>query len=54
VVSAPKLPDDVPWRIWQFSGKGHVRGIKGLVDQNVFNGDLETFEAFIHSRRGVD
>lgn len=29
------------WSVWQFSEKGYVNGIKGHVDLNVFNGDLE-------------
>jgi lysozyme len=29
------------WTVWQFSEKGKVNGIKGLVDLNIFNGDLE-------------
>lgn len=29
------------WAMWQFSEKGRVKGIKGLVDLNVFNGDLQ-------------
>lgn len=29
------------WTMWQFSEKGRVKGIKGYVDLNVFNGDLQ-------------
>lgn len=28
------------WRFWQFSEKGHVDGVPGYVDMNVFNGSL--------------
>lgn len=31
------------WHIWQFTEKGYARGIKGDVDVNIFNGDLEDF-----------
>ncbi len=31
------------WNIWQFTEKGYARGIKGDVDVNIFNGDLEDF-----------
>ncbi|UIR56723.1 glycoside hydrolase family 25 protein [Sphingobacterium sp. SRCM116780] len=32
------------WDFWQFSEKGTVRGIKGNVDLNIFNGDIEELE----------
>jgi len=32
------------WDFWQFSEKGTVRGIKGPVDLNIFNGDIEALE----------
>lgn len=32
------------WHIWQFTEKGLVKGIKGNVDINVFNGGREEFE----------
>ncbi|WP_099365553.1 glycoside hydrolase family 25 protein [Sphingobacterium sp. 1.A.4] len=32
------------WNIWQFSEKGTVNGIKGPVDLNMFNGDIEELE----------
>ena len=31
------------WIIWQHSQKGHVNGIEGYVDFNVFNGDSSAF-----------
>lgn len=31
------------WAIWQFTEKGYAKGIKGEVDVNIFNGDLEDF-----------
>ena len=30
-----------PWTFWQHSDRGHVDGIKGEVDVNVFNGSYE-------------
>lgn len=32
------------WNFWQFSEKGTVRGIKGNVDLNIFNGNIEELE----------
>ncbi|MEI9892603.1 MAG: GH25 family lysozyme [Chthoniobacter sp.] len=48
VVTSPQLSDHAPWRLWQFSEKGRVPGISGFVDQNVFHGNAEAFESFIH------
>lgn len=33
------------WKMWQFSRKGNIRGIKGNVDLNVFRGDLSKLKA---------
>ena len=32
------------WNFWQFSEKGSVKGIRGPVDLNLFNGDIEELE----------
>lgn len=32
------------WNFWQFSEKGTVKGIKGNVDLNIFNGNIEELE----------
>ncbi|NGM61633.1 glycoside hydrolase family 25 protein [Sphingobacterium sp. SGG-5] len=32
------------WNFWQFSEKGRVKGIKGFVDLNMFNDDIESLE----------
>ena len=32
------------WDFWQFSEKGKVKGIKGHVDLNMFNGEIEDLE----------
>lgn len=32
------------WNFWQFSEKGTVKGIKGPVDLNLFNGNIEELE----------
>lgn len=38
----PKSKDD--WLFWQFTEKGHVKGIKGNVDVNLWKGTLEELE----------
>lgn len=35
------------WLFWQTTHTGKIRGIKGHVDINVFNGDCKTWESFI-------
>lgn len=35
-----------PWHFWQHSEKGKVDGIRGNVDFNVFNGDIEKLKRF--------
>jgi lysozyme len=43
----PLLPKAVKaWRIWQYTKKGRVSGIKGDVDRNYFNGDEAEFMAW--------
>ena len=35
------------WTIWQYKHRGHVKGIKGYVDLNVFNGNEEAFQKYL-------
>jgi lysozyme len=35
------------WHFWQHSDRGRVNGIRGTVDFNVFNGDVEDIKKFI-------
>lgn len=32
----PKLKDDLDYTLWQYTGKGHTKGIKGYVDKSRF------------------
>ncbi|MGD9211067.1 MAG: GH25 family lysozyme [Desulfobacteraceae bacterium] len=32
----PELPNLKPWTFWQYTNRGRIKGIKGLVDLNVF------------------
>lgn len=38
-MSEPELPDNRMWLFWQYSDRGRVKGIRGHVDFNVYNGD---------------
>nr|WP_294935893.1 glycoside hydrolase family 25 protein [uncultured Flavobacterium sp.] len=33
------------WMFWQFTEKAQIKGIKGLVDVNVYNGNIENLKA---------
>ena len=35
------------WSLWQFSDNGSVRGIKGPVDLDLFNGNLVDFKKYL-------
>ena len=44
IFKSPWMPENREWLFWQYSNRGHVPGIKGFVDLNVFKGkpaDLE-------------
>ncbi len=43
----PELSDRRPWRIWQYSNRGRLRGIPTYVDLNVFAGSEEAFQQLI-------
>ncbi len=49
IFTKPQLKDGRDWLIWQYSNRGHIRGIKGYVDQNVYNGDLGSFKKLLHT-----
>lgn len=36
-----------PWKFWQFSHKGKVRGVKNLVDLNAFNGNRKQWKQYL-------
>lgn len=39
-----------PWVIWQYQADGHIPGIEGKVDRNVFNGKADQWKAFLAAR----
>ncbi|VAW71290.1 Lyzozyme M1 (1,4-beta-N-acetylmuramidase) [hydrothermal vent metagenome] len=43
----PTLQNNRQWHIWQYSNRGHVKGIKSYVDLNLFNGNKAQFKRFI-------
>jgi lysozyme len=42
----PRLHKDSDWHFWQYGNQGKLKGIKGPVDFNVFNGSLQDLERF--------
>ena len=41
-----------PWRLWQHTDVGKIRGIKGNVDFNIYNGSMYDLQKFtIGSRK---
>lgn len=42
-----KLDDKAVWTFWQFTDRGHVPGIRGYTDLNLFNGDEAEFGEFL-------
>ena len=46
IYQAPTLSDTRTWTFWQFANRGHVNGITGYVDLNVFNGSVEAYSRF--------
>ena len=36
------------WSFWQYNARGHIEGIEGFVDLNVFNGTSEEFDELIY------
>lgn len=43
----PGKPKGTDWKFWQFTEKGHVSGIKGNVDLNVFSGTEIEFQQIL-------
>lgn len=41
----PEFSDGRGWTFWQYSNKGLIKGISGLVDLNVFNGSRAKFDS---------
>jgi lysozyme len=41
----PRVKRD--WNFWQHNEAGHVNGITGFVDFNVFNGDSADFQQLL-------
>ncbi|MBC8061639.1 MAG: glycoside hydrolase family 25 protein [Clostridiaceae bacterium] len=43
----PKFQNTQEWIFWQYCNRGRVKGVKGLVDLNVFNGNSSEFNKMI-------
>lgn len=44
----PQLKNNPKWTFWQHSHKGKIQGISTPVDLNVFQGDVEDWQRFLH------
>lgn len=42
-----KPRDDVRWAFWQHTDCGKIKGIRGSVDCNIFNGDMDALNAIL-------
>lgn len=49
IVKYPRLKDKRQWLFWQYSNRGRIKGIKGFVDLNVFNGDMADFRKLLNN-----
>lgn len=47
ICSFSEYPIDADWTFWQFNHHGAVKGIRGDVDLNVFNGSREEWERYL-------
>jgi lysozyme len=45
--STPQLSHNRAWTFWQYTERGKVTGINGLVDRNVFNGSPNQFKQLL-------
>lgn len=43
-----------PWAFWQYTDVGHIDGIKGYVDFNIFNGSFEQLHALTIKPEEID
>lgn len=41
------------WHFWQHTAQGHVGGIRGYVDRNLFNGNNKEWQAWLASNRSL-
>ncbi len=51
IYSHPMLPDNRGWTIWQFANRGHLNGINGFIDLNVYYSNRKQFETIINSNK---
>jgi lysozyme len=49
--SVHEEPDRSSWAFWQYHSLGHVQGVRGHVDLNVFAADQDEFDRFLSSGR---
>jgi Lyzozyme M1 (1,4-beta-N-acetylmuramidase) len=47
ILKYPELKSGREWSIWQYNDRGHMAGIRGFVDLDVFEGNVEDFKNYI-------
>ncbi len=56
--NSPNNPPFIPfgrhWSFWQYGNCGHLTGIKGCVDFDVFHSDRESFEKLLYQSTSTD
>ncbi len=45
--TTPTLSDQRSWTFWQYSERGKIAGVNGLIDRNVFNGSYQQFKQLL-------
>jgi lysozyme len=50
LVKMPRLQNDKGWTFWQFCNRGHVSGIDGYVDINVFYGSNDALKSMANDK----
>ena len=49
IFSEPHIIGFDNWVFWQYNARGHMEGIEGFVDLNVFNGSINEFNDLLYS-----
>lgn len=49
IYGEPSLEDGREWLFWQYANRGHLEGIEGYVDLNIFRGNVETYQLLLES-----
>lgn len=47
IYNEPELSDGRPWAFWQYAHQARLKGVKGIIDLNVYNGNLVEFNDYV-------